>query len=62
MARDQVLGLEWVLSNGQIIGPPSQLYKSNAGYDLRHLLIGSEGTLAVITGSPSRCDPPRSQR
>ncbi|QPF92983.1 FAD-binding oxidoreductase [Bradyrhizobium commune] len=57
MARDQVLGLEWVLPSGEIIGPPSELRKSNAGYDLRHLLVGSEGTLAVITGVALKLRP-----
>ena len=47
--RDVVLGLTAVLPNGQIITTGSRARKSSAGYDLTHLLVGSEGTLAVIT-------------
>jgi FAD/FMN-containing dehydrogenase len=54
MARDQVLGIEAVLPDGTIVGSTASLYKSNAGYDLRHLLMGSEGTLAVITAASLR--------
>lgn len=57
MARDQVLGIEAVLSDGAIVGSTTSLYKSNAGYDLRHLLMGSEGTLAVITAASLRMRP-----
>lgn len=49
MARKQVLGVEAVLADGSLFGPPSTLRKSNAGYDLRSLIVGSEGTLAVVT-------------
>ena len=49
MMRDMVLGLEAVLSDGTIINGLSSLIKNNTGYDLRHLFIGSEGTLGVIT-------------
>ena len=44
-----MLGLTAVLPNGQIITTGSRARKSSAGYDLTHLLVGSEGTLAVIT-------------
>lgn len=47
--RDLVLGLEAVLADGRVVDLMSELHKNNTGYDLRHLLIGSEGTLAVIT-------------
>jgi FAD/FMN-containing dehydrogenase len=57
MARDQVLGIEAVLADGSIIGPPYVLRKSNAGYDLRHLLIGSEGTLGIITAAALKLRP-----
>ncbi len=49
MARNQVLGIELVLADGSIVGPPAVLRKCNAGYDLRSLIVGSEGTLAVVT-------------
>ncbi len=49
MARDQVLDLEAVLADGRVIGGQRAMLKNNTGYDLRHLLIGSEGTLGIIT-------------
>ena len=51
MVRDQVLGIEAVMADGQILNGLSRLRKDNTGYDLRHLLIGSEGTLGVITAA-----------
>lgn len=50
-ARDLCLGLEAVLPDGQIWNGLTRLRKNNAGYDLRHLLIGAEGTLGVITAA-----------
>lgn len=47
--RDLVLGLEAVLPNGRIMNLMSSLHKDNSGLNLRQLLIGSEGTLGVIT-------------
>ncbi len=49
MARDQVLGLEYVLPDGTIVSSLNKMIKNNAAYDLKQLLIGSEGTLGVIT-------------
>ncbi|MHA1524690.1 MAG: FAD-binding oxidoreductase [Alphaproteobacteria bacterium] len=49
--RDLVLGLEVVLANGQIWSGLKTLRKDNAGYDLRQLFIGSEGTLGIITAA-----------
>jgi glycolate oxidase len=49
VTKDYVLGLEAVLPNGSIIRTGGKLAKDVAGYDLTKLLIGSEGTLAVIT-------------
>lgn len=49
MARNLILGLEVVLANGTIISSLNRVIKNNAGYDLKHLFIGSEGTLGVIT-------------
>lgn len=50
-ARDLCLGIEAVLPNGDIYSALSPLRKDNTGYDLRHLLIGSEGTLGIITAA-----------
>ncbi|SEP73159.1 FAD-binding oxidoreductase [Thalassovita taeanensis] len=50
-ARDLCLGIEAVLPDGRIWNGLSRLRKDNTGYDLRDLLIGSEGTLGVITAA-----------
>ncbi|WP_069300601.1 FAD-binding oxidoreductase [Neptunicoccus sediminis] len=50
-ARDLCLGVEAVLPDGSILNELSPLRKNNTGYDLRHLLIGSEGTLGIITAA-----------
>jgi FAD/FMN-containing dehydrogenase len=49
MMRDMILGLEVVLADGTIVSSMNRLIKNNAGYDLKHVFIGSEGTLGVIT-------------
>jgi FAD/FMN-containing dehydrogenase len=51
MMRDLAFGLEAVLSDGSVISQLSPLAKDNTGYNLTHLLIGSEGTLGVITAA-----------
>jgi len=56
-ARDLALGLEVVLADGQIWHGLKRLRKDNTGYDLRHLMIGSEGTLGVITAASLRLAP-----
>ncbi|MEO1154079.1 MAG: FAD-binding oxidoreductase [Pseudomonadota bacterium] len=56
-ARDLCLGLEAVLPDGQIWQGLRRLRKDNTGYDLRNLLIGSEGTLGVITAASLRLHP-----
>jgi FAD/FMN-containing dehydrogenase len=55
--RDLVLGVEAVLADGTVINDLKRLRKDNTGYDLRHLLIGSEGTLGVITAASLRLHP-----
>ncbi|MFD2701896.1 FAD-linked oxidase C-terminal domain-containing protein [Paenibacillus shunpengii] len=56
--KDYVLGLEAVLANGEIIRTGGKLMKDVAGYDLTKLLIGSEGTLAIITEATLKLVPP----
>lgn len=56
-ARALCLGVEAVMADGRIWNGLTRLRKDNAGYDLRDLLIGSEGTLAVITAAALRMVP-----
>lgn len=56
-ARDLCLGVEAVLADGSIFNGLKRLRKDNTGYDLRHLLIGSEGTLGIITAASLRLFP-----
>jgi FAD/FMN-containing dehydrogenase len=56
-ARDLCLGVEAVLADGSIMGGLKRLRKDNSGYDLRHLLIGAEGTLGIITAAALRLVP-----
>lgn len=49
MMRDLILGCEAVMADGTVISSLNVMIKNNAGYDLKHLFIGSEGTLGVIT-------------
>ena len=51
MARALVLGLEVVLPDGRIWDGLRALRKDNTGYDLKHLFIGAEGTLGIITAA-----------
>lgn len=62
MTRQLVLGLEAVLADGTVISSLYPVIKNNSGYDLKHLFIGSEGTLGVITRAILRLFPqPASQ-
>ena len=56
-ARELCLGLEAVTAQGEIWDGLKSLRKDNTGYDLRDLLIGSEGTLAIITAATLRLYP-----
>jgi glycolate oxidase len=56
--RNYIKGLEAVLPTGEILNMGGKLLKDNTGYDLMHLIIGSEGTLAVITKAVLRLFPP----
>ncbi|MDJ0700466.1 MAG: FAD-binding oxidoreductase [Woeseiaceae bacterium] len=57
MAREQVLGLEAVLADGTIVSSMNNMLKNNAGYDLKQLFIGTEGTLGIITRAVLRLRP-----
>ena len=49
MMRELVLGLEAVLADGTIVSSMNRMLKNNAGYDLKQLFIGTEGTLGIVT-------------
>ena len=55
--RALCLGLEVVLADGRVLNLMSELHKDNAGYDLKDLFIGAEGTLGVITAAVMRLVP-----
>lgn len=55
--RNLVLGLEAVLPDGRIWDGMRGLRKDNTGFDLKHLLIGSEGTIGIITGAVLKLFP-----
>lgn len=56
-ARELCLGVEAVLADGRLYQGLSSLKKDNTGYDLRDLLIGSEGTLGIITAATLKLFP-----
>lgn len=57
MMRDMVIGLEAVLADGTIVTSLTKMLKDNAGYHWKHLLIGSEGTLGIVTRAVLRLRP-----
>ncbi len=56
-ARDLVLGIEVVLADGRVLAGLSKLRKDNTGYDLKHLFMGQEGTLGIITAASLKLFP-----
>ncbi len=56
-ARELVNGLEVVLADGRVLSNLSKLKKDNTGYDLKHLFMGSEGTLGIITAAVLKLFP-----
>jgi FAD/FMN-containing dehydrogenase len=57
MAREQVLGIEAVLADGTVVTSLGKAIKNNAGYDIKQLFIGTEGTLGIITRAVLRLRP-----
>ena len=57
VTRHHVLGVEAVLASGEIVRDGGKYVKTSTGYDLTQLLVGSEGTLALVTGAVLRLVP-----
>ena len=57
VTRHQVLGLEAVLASGEVIRTGGKFVKSTSGYDLTQLIVGSEGTLALVTEATLKVYP-----
>jgi len=57
MTREQVLGIEAVLADGTVVSSLGKAIKNNAGYDIKQLFIGTEGTLGIITRAVLRLRP-----
>jgi FAD/FMN-containing dehydrogenase len=57
MMRNLVLGLEAVLADGTVLSSMNRMLKNNAGYDLKQLFIGTEGTLGIVTRAVLRLWP-----
>ena len=55
--RHRILGLEAVLPDGEIYSDLTRVVKNSAGYDLKHLFIGAEGTLGIVTRLAIKLDP-----
>ncbi|MEM1262370.1 MAG: FAD-binding oxidoreductase [Pseudomonadota bacterium] len=62
MMRQLVLGLEAVLVDGTVVSSLNRMLKNNAGYDLKQLFIGTEGTLGVVTKAVLRLFPQPTSR
>ena len=62
MMRNLVLGLEAVLADGTVISSMNRMMKNNAGYDVKQLFIGTEGTLGVVTRVVLRLFPQPASR
>ena len=55
--RDLVMGLEVVLPSGELVSHLSPLHKNTTGFDVKHAIIGSEGTLGIITAATLKLFP-----
>jgi FAD/FMN-containing dehydrogenase len=62
MTRNLVLGLEAVLADGTVMSSLNKMLKNNAAYDLKHLFIGTEGTLGIVTRAVLRLFPKAKSR
>ena len=62
MMRAQVLGLEAVLADGSVFSALTPLMKDNRGFDLKQMLIGSEGTLGIVTAATLKLEPAIAER
>jgi FAD/FMN-containing dehydrogenase len=62
MTRDMILGLEVVTADGTVLKGLRKYIKNNTGVDLKHLFIGSEGTLGVVTRAALRLFPAPAER
>jgi FAD/FMN-containing dehydrogenase len=62
MMRNLVLGLEAVLADGTVVSSMNRMMKNNAGYDVKQLFIGTEGTLGVVTRAVLRLFPKPASR
>lgn len=62
MTRDWVAGLKVVTGTGELLDLNRGLIKNNAGYDFRHLMIGSEGTLGIIVEATMRLEAQPNER
>ena len=60
--RDLVLGIEVVLPNGEVWNGLRALRKDNTGYDIKHLFVGGEGTLGIITSAILKLFPAHKQK
>ncbi len=56
MIRNHILGIEAVLADGTIVSSMNRMMKNNAGYDLKQMFIGTEGTLGVVTRAVLRLE------
>jgi len=62
MMRNLVLGLEAIMVNGTVISSMNRMLKNNAGYDVKQLFIGTEGTLGIVTRVVLRVFPQPASR
>ena len=62
MTRNLVMGLEAVMADGTVISSMNKMLKNNAGYDLKHLFIGTEGTLGIVARAVLKLFPKAGSR